>query len=154
MDTNPGSLSKGEMNRREWMMGALLAGTGLACEAKADRPNGPAGIDRSDLQTSITRLKLRHTWTTTMSSSEYRDTLSLRLSAQGVEGIGEGAPIVRYKESAESARDAVESIRPLLLSTNPWQFQKLMATVFQRVPGQYAAKAAIDIALFDWVAKK
>jgi L-alanine-DL-glutamate epimerase-like enolase superfamily enzyme len=142
------------MNRREWMMGALLAGTGLACEAKADRPNGPAGIDRSDLQTSITRLKLRHTWTTTMSSSEYRDTLSLRLSAQGVEGIGEGAPIVRYKESAESARDAVESIRPLLLSTNPWQFQKLMATVFQRVPGQYAAKAAIDIALFDWVAKK
>jgi len=154
MDTTPGRLSKGEMNRREWMMGALLAGTGLACEAKAASPNGPPGNDRSELQTSITRLKLRHTWTTTMSSSEFRDTLSLRLSALGIDGVGEGAPIVRYHENAEGARDAVESIRPLLLSCNPWQFQKLMGTVFQRILGQFAAKAAIDIALFDWVGKK
>ncbi len=142
------------MNRREWMMGALLAGTGLTCEAKSASPSGLPGNDRSELQTSITRLKLRHTWTTTMSSSEFRDTLSLRLSALGIDGVGEGAPIVRYHENAESARDAVESVRPLLLSSNPWQFQKLMATVFQRISGQYAAKAAIDIALFDWMGKK
>ena len=142
------------MNRREWMMGALLAGTGLTCEAKSTSPSGLPGNDRSELQTSITRLKLRHTWTTTMSSSEFRDTLSLRLSALGIDGVGEGAPIVRYHENAESARDAVESVRPLLLSSNPWQFQKLMATVFQRISGQYAAKAAIDIALFDWMGKK
>jgi hypothetical protein len=31
---------------------------------------------------------------------------------------------------------------------------EIVATVFQRVPGQYAGKAAIDIALFDWVGKK
>ncbi len=141
------------MNRREWMMGALLAGTGLSCDVHG------AVVDHSqgrgcELQTSITRLKLRHTWTTTMSSSEFRDTLSVRLSSQGVTGIGEGAPIVRYHESAESARNAVESLRPLLKSADPWQFQKLMANITLQLEGQYAAKAAVDIALLDWVGKK
>jgi len=141
------------MNRREWMMGALLAGTGLSCDVRA------SVIDRSqnresELQTSVTRLKLRHTWTTTMSSSEFRDTLSVRLSSQGLTGVGEGAPIVRYHESAESARDAVESLRPLLKSADPWQFHKLMAHISHQLQGQYAAKAAVDIALLDWVGKK
>jgi L-alanine-DL-glutamate epimerase-like enolase superfamily enzyme len=89
-----------------------------------------------------------------MSSSEYRDTLSVRFHAQGVEGVGEGAPIVRYKETAEGARDAVESIRSLLVSADPWKFQKLMDGVLGSVKGQYAAKAAVDIALFDWIGKK
>jgi L-Ala-D/L-Glu epimerase len=113
-------------------------------------------MDRNgcQVQTSITRLKLRHTWTTTMSSSEYRDTLSLRLVNQGITGVGEGAPIIRYHETAEGVRDAVESLRPWLISAHPWQFQKLMASVFHRIDGQYAAKAAIDIAVLDWVGKK
>ena len=34
------------------------------------------------------------------------------------------------------------------------QFSKLMAEVFQRVPGEWAGKAAIDIALMDWVGQK
>ncbi len=89
-----------------------------------------------------------------MSSSEYRDTLSVRFNARGTEGVGEGAPIIRYKETSEGARDAVESIRPLLVSADPWKFQKLMAGIFREVQGQYAAKAAVDIALFDWIGKK
>ena len=34
------------------------------------------------------------------------------------------------------------------------QFAKIMAEVFKRVPGEWAGKAAIDIALMDWVGKK
>ena len=89
-----------------------------------------------------------------MSSSEYRDTLHLRLTSDGVTGIGEGAPIVRYHEDAIGAQKAVESIRPLLTSANPWQFDKVMTEVFHRVDGEFAAKAALDIALMDWVGKK
>jgi L-alanine-DL-glutamate epimerase-like enolase superfamily enzyme len=142
------------MNRREWMKVAMAAGTGFACDPCASAAVDRSDDDRCEVQTAITRLKLRHTWTTTMSSSEYRDTLSLRLTSKGITGVGEGAPIVRYKETAESARDAIESVRPWLVSGNPWQFEKLMADVFHRVEGQYAAKAAIDIALLDWVGKK
>jgi L-Ala-D/L-Glu epimerase len=89
-----------------------------------------------------------------MSSSEFRDTLHVRYTADGITGTGEGAPIVRYNESAETARKAVESVRPLLTSSDPWQYRKVLAEVFRRFEGQYAAKAAIDIALLDWVTQK
>jgi L-alanine-DL-glutamate epimerase-like enolase superfamily enzyme len=48
----------------------------------------------------------------------------------------------------------VESVRALLLSANPMQFAKVMAEVFRRVPGEWAGKAAIDIAVMDWVGQK
>jgi L-alanine-DL-glutamate epimerase-like enolase superfamily enzyme len=106
------------------------------------------------LETRIVRLNLQHTWTTTMSSSQYRDTLHVAYTRDGITGHGEGAPIVRYHEDAEGARKAVESVRALLLSSNPMQFAKVMAEVFRRVPGEWAGKAAIDIALMDWVGQK
>ncbi|HUO32422.1 MAG TPA: dipeptide epimerase [Bryobacteraceae bacterium] len=113
-----------------------------------------AGALRATISTEIKRLKLRHTWTTTMSSSAYRDTLYVAYNNGGITGHGEGAPIVRYKEDAAGARQAVESVRALLASADPWQFAKLEHQVFARVEGQWAGKAAIDIALMDWVGQK
>ncbi len=89
-----------------------------------------------------------------MSSSEYRDTLYVAYTRDGITGHGEGAPIVRYKEDAQSARKAAESVRDLLLAADPLQFSKVMAEVFRRVDGEWAGKAAIDIALMDWVGQK
>jgi L-Ala-D/L-Glu epimerase len=106
------------------------------------------------LTAKIVRLNLRHTWTTTMSSSQYRDTLHTTYLREGISGHGEGAPIVRYHEDAASARKAVESVRDLLLSADPMQFSKTMGEVLRRIPGEWAGKAAIDIALMDWVGQK
>jgi L-alanine-DL-glutamate epimerase-like enolase superfamily enzyme len=106
------------------------------------------------LETRILRLNLQHTWTTTMSSSAYRDTLHVAYARDGITGHGEGAPIVRYHEDAQSAQKAVESVRDLLLSAEPMQFSRLMADIFKRIPGEWAGKAAIDIALMDWVGQK
>jgi L-alanine-DL-glutamate epimerase-like enolase superfamily enzyme len=131
------------MNRREWAR-TFGAAALLPLPARA----------ASQLTTEIVRVKLRHTWTTTMSSSEFRDTLHLAFTSGGITGHGEGAPIVRYKESAESARKAVESVRDLLTSCDPWQYRKIMSQVFERIDGEYAGKAAIDIALLDWVSQK
>ena len=41
-----------------------------------------------------------------------------------------------------------------MTGSDPWQFEKLLGEIFRRVPGQYAAKAALDIALMDWVGQK
>ena len=141
------------MNRRDWLKQAGLAGTALAL-LPGDLPGEASPPSRADLQTAITRLKLRHTWTTTMSSSQFRDTLHLRFTRDGITGLGEGAPIVRYHEDAAGARQTVESIREMLLAADPWQFQKVMAEIFRKIEGQFAAKAAIDLALMDWVGKK
>jgi L-alanine-DL-glutamate epimerase-like enolase superfamily enzyme len=120
-------------------------------------PGVPAGATPAmpaTLETKILRLNLQHTWTTTMSSSQYRDTLHVAYSRDGITGHGEGAPIVRYREDAEGARKAVESVRDLIVPCDPLHFTKVMAEVFHRVPGNWAGKAAIDIALMDWVGQK
>src|SRR5438270_2558727 len=134
------------MNRRRFVQTAAAMPVASALAS-------PAGQTPS-LTTKIVRLNLQHTWTTTMSSSQYRDTLHVAYTRDGITGHGEGAPIVRYKEHAESARKAVESVRELLLSADPMQFSKTMSRIFQRVKGEWAGKSAMDIALMDWVGQK
>lgn len=137
------------MNRRElFKASAVAALTPNLSSAAASNP-GPAKVE-----TSILRINLKHTWTTTMSSSQYRETVEVRYVRDGIAGHGEGAPIVRYNESPESGRRAVESVRDLISSADPWQFEKVMAEVFHRVKGEYAGKAAVDIALMDWIGQK
>ena len=63
-------------------------------------------------------------------------------------------PIVRYHEKVAEAQQAAESVRDLLVSADPMQFAKIMSRVFQQVKGNWAGKAAVDIALMDWVGKK
>src|SRR5581483_1577077 len=113
------------MNRRSFVKAA--ASVSAAASAAHAVPEPPAV---PTLDTRIVRLNLQHTWTTTMSSSQYRDTLHVAYSRDGITGHGEGAPIVRYKEDAESAKKAVESVRDLLLSAPPLQFAKTMSQVF------------------------
>lgn len=141
------------MRRREWIktVGAVAAASAWPVGESAGQAPGGAG---ATLDTAIVRLNLRHTWTTTMSSSEYRDTLHVRFTRDGLTGTGEGAPIVRYHESAESARRAVEGVADLLRSADPLHFEKLLAGVFARIEGEWAAKSAIDIAVMDWVGQK
>jgi L-alanine-DL-glutamate epimerase-like enolase superfamily enzyme len=134
------------MNRREFFKaGAMTSAATVTGRAAAAPPS---------FTTKIVRLNLQHTWTTTMSSSQYRDTLHSTYTRDGITGHGEGAPIVRYHEDAAGAQKAADGVRGLLLKSDPMQFGKIMAEVFERVKGEWAGKAAIDIALMDWVGQK
>ena len=137
------------MNRRSFVKAAAsVTAAASAVDASPAPPAAPT------LETKIVRLNLQHVWTTTMSSSQYRDTLHTAFTRDGITGHGEGAPIVRYHEDAAGAQKAAESVRDLLLSSDPMQFTKIMAEIFRRVPGAWAGKAALDIALMDWVGQK
>lgn len=143
------------MNRRNFVKStamASLAATALPGTLQAAPVAADAAADTLDV--SIVRLNLRHTWTTTMSSSAFRDTLHVRLTRDGITGIGEGAPIVRYDEDAVRGKAAVESVRDLLLHESPLHFAAIMQEVRRRFRGNYAAQAAIDTALLDWVGRK
>ncbi len=135
------------MNRRDFVKMAAASAPLAAIGAAAAEPV-------ASLSVKIVRLKLRHTWTTTMSSSAYRDTVHVAYTRDGITGHGEGAPIVRYHEDAEGARRAVESARELRRRGDPMQFAKILSRLARDVPGHWAAKAAVDIALMDWVGKK
>jgi len=130
------------VNRRNWIK-TLAAG--------AAAPVALPAASAAELETQIVRLELRHTWTTTMSSSDWRDTLHVHYTRDGVTGRGEGAPISRYDESAEQARSAVEGVREKILSADPWQYRVLSRELESLITGQYAAKAAVDIAIMDWI---
>jgi L-Ala-D/L-Glu epimerase len=146
------------MKRRDWMTAAGTAAAAAAlprgAQAQVPPPRRKSAGVPDRLETEVVRLRLRHTWTTTMSSSEYRDTLQARYTRDGVTGVGEGAPIVRYHENAADAQKALEAARGLILAGDPWRMETLLGEAFRQLEGQYAARAALDIALHDWAGKK
>ncbi|MBL8295070.1 MAG: dipeptide epimerase, partial [Bryobacterales bacterium] len=107
-----------------------------------------------EFEAQTQRLHLRHTWTTTMSSSDYRDVIYTTLTREGITGRGEGAPIVRYKESAATGVPALEAMRTVLAQADWRQYRKVIGRMHQLMQGHWAAKAAMDIALHDWAAQK
>src|ERR1022692_5276232 len=89
-----------EMNRRKFLQTASVApaATGAVAMAAASASGAvamAATAGNATLTSKIVRLNLRHTWTTTMSSSAYRDTLHTAYTRGGITGHGEGAPIDR-----------------------------------------------------------
>lgn len=102
----------------------------------------------------VQRLQLKHTWTTAMSSSTFRDVLYVNLTADGITGRGEGAGIVRYGETAEAGVKFVQQLAPELARMDLRHYGKIIDWVLQKSPGDWAAKAAVDIAIHDWVAQR
>ncbi len=149
------------MNRREWLniMGAAGAASVLPGQliAASQEPTGKSTGNQkgSEVSVELKRLTLRHTWTTTMSSSAYRDTVNVRYSRAGITGNGEGAPIIRYKEFPAEAKQAIEKNLEQIAKGDPKRFDSFLASIRKRLGDhQRAAMAAVDIAVFDWVCKK
>jgi L-Ala-D/L-Glu epimerase len=110
----------------------------------------PAQVD-----VELKRLSLRHTWTTTMSSSTYRETVHLRYTRDGITGFGEGAPISRYQEFPDQAKQAIENNLEQIRNGDPQFFDSLLARIRARLGEKaHAAMAAVDIAVMDWIGKK
>lgn len=89
-----------------------------------------------------------------MSSSDYRDTTHLTLNRGGMSGIGEGAPIVRYNETAAEGVAWLKTLGPELEKADWRQYSKLLGLVFEKHPEKWAAKSALANAMLDWNAKK
>ena len=141
------------MNRREMLKFAGIAGVSSALPM----PQLAAERDGSgtEVNCSLKRLMLRHTWTTTMSSSEYRDTVQLEYRREGIAGHGEGAPIIRYQEFPEKAKKAIDALAPQISAGDPWVYRKFLGQVRSALgEHQHAAMAAVDIAVFDWLGQK
>ncbi|HEY1208476.1 MAG TPA: dipeptide epimerase [Terracidiphilus sp.] len=143
------------MNRRDWFKAAGAMGVGAAMPTALFATDAPATGGNAVVKTELKRLMLRHTWTTTMSSSAYRDTVHLQYQRDGITGYGEGAPIVRYKESSEQAKQAIDAIIDKIAAGDPWKFDKFLAEIRGLLGDhQHAAMAAVDIAICDWLGKK
>ncbi len=98
-------------------------------------------------------LHLIHTWTIARGSSTMKHNVFVQLTKDGITGIGEAAPNIRYNETAESTVEVIEQAKPLFEKFDWWNFVDLGYAIRELASEQTAAKCALDIALMDWVTK-
>jgi L-alanine-DL-glutamate epimerase-like enolase superfamily enzyme len=98
-------------------------------------------------------LQLRHTFTIARSSDAVRPVVLVRLEHEGIVGYGEAAPIRRYGETVETVIQFLNTLDAERID-DPLQLETILSCVDGLAEGNHAAKAAIDIALHDWIGKK
>jgi L-Ala-D/L-Glu epimerase len=100
-----------------------------------------------DVEARIVRLRLAETFVIAREASDVADVVQVTVTHAGRQGHGEAAPISRYGESAESARTFVEG-HGSFLGDDPFALEEVGERL-AAVPGEQAAKAALDAALHD-----
>ncbi len=86
------------------------------------------------------------------SKQEYRNTL-VRIEHDGVQGWGEAAPAHYYGETPATVALALETWAPHL-GEDPFALDAISARLDGVLQGHGAARAAIEMALHDWIGKK
>jgi L-Ala-D/L-Glu epimerase len=97
--------------------------------------------------TRIVTLELAETFTISRSTHDAVDVVQVEIEHEGERGFGEAAPTEHYGESAASAEAFVEQ-HGELLGDDPFAFADIEERL-ARLPGEQAAKAALDAALHD-----
>jgi L-alanine-DL-glutamate epimerase-like enolase superfamily enzyme len=88
-------------------------------------------------------LRLAETFTISRGSEDEAEVVQIEITLNGASGFGEAAPIARYGESADSALAWLESVT---LGDDPFALDELFDSL---PPGERAARAALDAALYD-----
>jgi L-alanine-DL-glutamate epimerase-like enolase superfamily enzyme len=99
------------------------------------------------VEARIVRLQLAETFVIAREQTDYADVVHVSLTHEGVTGYGEGAPIERYGESAESALRFVQE-HGGLVGDDPFALEEIGVRL-AAIPCEQAAKAALDAALYD-----
>jgi L-alanine-DL-glutamate epimerase-like enolase superfamily enzyme len=98
-------------------------------------------------------LHLRHTFTIARGGRDVSPVVILELEHDGLVGFGEAAPSSRYGETVDSVFAFLGRV-DLARFPDPFQLESILSYVGRLSSGDTAAKAAIDLALHDWIGKK
>ncbi len=98
-------------------------------------------------------LKLKHTFTIARSSRDVSPVVIVELEHEGIVGYGEAAPSRRYGETIETVNGFLKGV-DLSPFGSPFELESILNYVDNIAPGNTSAKAAVDIALHDWIGRK
>ena len=131
------------MNRRDWLK--ITGATGIAASFPTApilaSPRNASSQPLSVVNVDLKRLNLQHTWTTTMSSSQYRDTLHVAYTRERHHRPRRGrAHRALPRGRGRRPQGGGIGASRCCSRSNPMQFSKLMAERFpagtRRVGGQ------------------
>jgi L-alanine-DL-glutamate epimerase-like enolase superfamily enzyme len=105
-----------------------------------------------EVEARIVRLELAETFVIARDAADWADVVHVSVTHDGITGRGEAAPIARYRESAASALAFVEE-HAGLLGDDPFALEEIGIRL-AAIPGEQAAKAALDAALHDLQGKR
>lgn len=134
--------------------GALIAG----CDASSagvvpgKSTSRTKGSGRLKLTFWPYELKLRHVFTVATNSRTTTPGVLTKIEYEGFTGFGEASMPPYLGESLESVTGFLSKVY-LEQFTDPFLMEDILAYVESVMPGNYAAKASIDIALHDLVGK-
>ena len=112
-----------------------------------------SGGGKTRVSVKLLDLQLRYAWGLSRGTWTTRRNAFVRIERDGTVGMGEAAPIARYNETAEGAAAFIEKARPVL-ERDLWEYAVRWNELEALAPTEHAAKAALDMALLDWVGKK
>ena len=98
-------------------------------------------------------LELKHAFNLATSSRTTTSAVIVELEKDGVTGYGEASMPPYLGETQDSVAAFLDRIDPVLFE-DPYQLEEILPAIDSVAPGNTAAKAAVDIALHDWIGRK
>jgi L-alanine-DL-glutamate epimerase-like enolase superfamily enzyme len=98
-------------------------------------------------------LKLRHTFRISRGFEDVTSVVIAKLEHDGIQGFGEASPSSRYGETIDTVLNFLGKV-DLDSISDPFELEQITEHLDDIAPGNPAAKAAVDIALHDWVGRK
>lgn len=145
-----------KISRKEFLTLSGLAGTSLllpACNTLSKEYE-----NKADTKPSITykkiKLELAHTWTISRGSADYKEDDFVEYTRDGITGTGEASHMTGAGQDADRTITELEKIIPVYMEASPLEFFDIPSKVNKIIDDISPAKAALDIALFDWIGKK
>lgn len=130
---------------------SLFSSASASTGSKSQPKISGTGPMKIDIKTK--KLILKHTWTISRNSSNFKNNVFVRIERDGIVGYGEAAPNVRYGEDHKKTTDRIRGAEDILKNTNLFHYVDIKEAIDKRITDQSCAKAAIDIALMDWIGK-
>jgi len=98
-------------------------------------------------------LALKAIFRVAKSAKEYAENFFIEIEQDGITGWGEAAPSKFYHEDKQTVPLAFEKIDHFL-NGDPGFIYSIQEVIDKNLNGNYAARAAVNMALYDWVGKK
>jgi L-alanine-DL-glutamate epimerase-like enolase superfamily enzyme len=151
------SLKHKENSRRDFLKKAGLVYGGCIAASLGTGFSMVPGINLIGSKKMILRFKpyelqLKHTFTLASSSRKTTPVMLTEIDYEGITGYGEASMPPYLGESHETAAAFLSKV-DLSQFSNPFLLEDILDYVDSIAPGNYAAKASVDIALHDLVGK-